>query len=527
MQFMRHSILVLAALAALAPSKQTAQTLSAHPQSSRCFLFRGKPTVLITAAEHYGAVMNREFDYVPYLDVLARNHLNLSRIFCFYRELEGSIPPLGYANTLAPRPGHEVLPWQRTGPGQAADGGLKFDLNKWNPEYFTRMTDFLRQAERRNIVVEVVLFCNPYNDRTWSWFPCHRGNNINQVGGGISDPKQFMEQHDPTIVDFQKSFVRKMVRELNAFDNIYFEICNETSTRVKPRDPAERQAAWHFALAEVVRQAEMELPKKHLVAVNAHQRILAYEENGKEYVETGDTAYFDHPLMDIINYHYISRKVPGRGAAVLDSGPVATGNIWAFLRARRDWKKPIVFDENYSGVIRGAPAIWDRNRMEAWETIISGGAGFDHLEWAFTPQDPTGSGKAPLPDGRRLDGARFRSQLRALVDLWNECGPDRMGPSYDLVASVPDNSAGFASSRNDGKMHVIYVGDTRAEKTGFGGPIRGAVSLRLPKGAYTLRVLHSGADKWTAVGSRRAGEAAMRIELPEFRQDYAMVLAAN
>ena len=34
--------------------------------------------------------------------------------------------------------------------------------------------------------------------------------------------------------------------------------------------------------------------------------------------------------------------------------------------------KPLVFDENYSGIIHGAPDEWDRNRMEAWETILSG-----------------------------------------------------------------------------------------------------------------------------------------------------------
>ncbi len=31
-------------------------------------LYKGKPIVLITATEHYGAVLNGQFDYVPYLD---------------------------------------------------------------------------------------------------------------------------------------------------------------------------------------------------------------------------------------------------------------------------------------------------------------------------------------------------------------------------------------------------------------------------------------------------------------------------
>src|SRR5262245_38924298 len=113
-------------------------TFRKHPTNPRCFVYKGKPIVLVTATEHYGAVLNSQFDYIPYLDELSRNALNLSRTFTFYRELEDSIPPLGYTNTLAPRPGKEMMPWKRIGPGKANDGGLKFDLNQWDPAYFTR-----------------------------------------------------------------------------------------------------------------------------------------------------------------------------------------------------------------------------------------------------------------------------------------------------------------------------------------------------------------------------------------------------
>ena len=41
-----------------------------HPDNPHYFLWRGKPTVLITSGEHYGAVMNLDFDYVRYLDEL-------------------------------------------------------------------------------------------------------------------------------------------------------------------------------------------------------------------------------------------------------------------------------------------------------------------------------------------------------------------------------------------------------------------------------------------------------------------------
>src|SRR6266571_2028030 len=55
--------------------------LSLHPDNPHYFLFRGKPTVLITSGEHYGAVLNLDFDYIKYLETLGRDGLNLTRTF--------------------------------------------------------------------------------------------------------------------------------------------------------------------------------------------------------------------------------------------------------------------------------------------------------------------------------------------------------------------------------------------------------------------------------------------------------------
>jgi hypothetical protein len=102
--------------------------------------------VLITSGEHYGAVLNRDFDYVRYLDTLRADRLNLTRTFSgSYREVGGNF---GIAsNTLAPAPGKFLAPWAQQ------DG--KFDLTKWDDAYFKRLKDFVAQAARRGIVVEL------------------------------------------------------------------------------------------------------------------------------------------------------------------------------------------------------------------------------------------------------------------------------------------------------------------------------------------------------------------------------------
>jgi len=42
--------------------------LALHPDNPHCFLFRGKPAILVGSGEHYGAVLNLDFDYIRYLD---------------------------------------------------------------------------------------------------------------------------------------------------------------------------------------------------------------------------------------------------------------------------------------------------------------------------------------------------------------------------------------------------------------------------------------------------------------------------
>src|SRR5438552_360460 len=104
--------------------------LALHPANPHYFLFRGKPTVLVTSGEHYGAVLNRDFDYVKYLDELKFHGLNLTRTFTgVYAEDSKSFGIV--RNTLAPTDGKLICPWPRSSSPGYAGGGSKFDLAKW------------------------------------------------------------------------------------------------------------------------------------------------------------------------------------------------------------------------------------------------------------------------------------------------------------------------------------------------------------------------------------------------------------
>src|SRR3954466_8071077 len=87
--------------------------LQLHPENPHYFLWRGKPTVLITSGEHYGALLNLDFDYRKYLDTLAADGMMLTRVFSgAYVEPEGAFNIA--RNTLAPLPGRFISPWARS-----------------------------------------------------------------------------------------------------------------------------------------------------------------------------------------------------------------------------------------------------------------------------------------------------------------------------------------------------------------------------------------------------------------------------
>src|SRR5579884_632477 len=122
--------------------------LALHPDNPHYFLFRGKPAVLVTSGEHYGAVLNRDFDYVPYLDELHARGFNLTRTFSgVYREVPGSFGITD--NTLGPPGDRWLCPWARGDEPGAGDGGHKFDLKRWDGAYFDRLKDFVAQAGKR------------------------------------------------------------------------------------------------------------------------------------------------------------------------------------------------------------------------------------------------------------------------------------------------------------------------------------------------------------------------------------------
>jgi len=502
------------------------QTFSVHPLNPRCFQYRGKPFKILTSGEHYGAVINADLDYDVYLHEMQRTGQNMARVFTFYREKPSSIPGPGNMNTLAPTPPASVMPWERVhGHGSATDGLDRFDLERWNYDYFDRLADYVSRCADRGVVCEIVLFCNPYRPELYDLFPCNQLNNVNGVGTHIDQPCEFMSLKDATIVAFQERFIRQMAKMLNASDNVYYEICNEPTPLDEVSEAREEAiVAWQAHLARVLREAEEHLPKRHLIAVNAQLMVKVRDSADGVTVRHEDEVYFENPDIDIINYHYISAKSARQGFRFvkLPSDQAQAGLIWHFMRRRDHVEKPIVFDETFSGIARGHPERYGINRAEAWEMMLSGGAGYDNLDWSFTPADASGCGREPLEDGRRLDGRCLRDWLGVLRALLGGYDLAALTPALELLPErLP--GYGYAASTDGSGRYILYLVDGRLYRSE--ACLREPLStvLNLPAGTYAAQTFDPRSGVRRELPRVRSTGSA-RLDIPAFTEDIAVTL---
>jgi hypothetical protein len=453
------------------------EPLSVHPENPHYFLSRGKPTIIITSGEHYGAVLNLDFDYKKYLATLARDGLNNTRTFTgSYVEPQGAFNIA--RNTLAPAPGRFIAPWARSSTPGYPNGGNKFDLNQWDEKYFARLKDFMTEADKHGVIVEMNLFCPFYEETQWKLSPQNAANNINNVGNVARTNVYTLDKHGG-LLPFHDAMVKKIVTELNQFDNLYYEICNEAYFGGVTLD-------WQHHIAQTIVDAEKSLPKKHLVSRNVA--------NGSAKIDQ------THPAVSFYNFHY---------AAPPDAVPLNYGlNV------------PI--GDNETG-FRGTNDL--PYRVEAWAFILAGGALYNNLDYSFVAghEDGTFVYPASQPGG---GNPQFRKQLKTLRDFIHSFDFIAMKPEKELIRSgLPDTARAYALAKA-GEAYALYLApklkDKNPSPSDFPEDRIYRLRLTLPKGEYTVQWLDPVSARKHPESAIVVHEAVPEITSPPHREDIAL-----
>jgi hypothetical protein len=448
-----------------------ATPIAVHPVNPHYFIWRGQPTILITSAEHYGAVLNADFDYRRYLDTLAADGMNYTRVFSgAYVEPSGAFNIA--RNTLAPAAGRYLAPWPRSAEPGYPNGGNKFDLSRWDPAYFDRLKAFVRYAADRNIVVEISLFCPMYEELQWSLSPMNAANNINGIGA-VARTGVYTLDGDRRLLDVQVALTRKLITELNDFDNVFFEICNEPYF-------GGVTMAWQHHIADTIVETERGLPATHLIAQNIANKSARITN--------------PHPAVSIFNFHYAT--------------PPATVGLNAAIGK--------IIGDDETGFRGTSDSLY---RSEAWEFILAGGGLYNNLDYSFAVgyEDGTFEYPSKQPGG----GSRqLRRQLRVLREFINGFDFVRMSPSPAIVKDgVPANGAVQALAL---PAEAIAVYMRRPLKDGnAGSPASSSLQIDLPAGTWQAEWVDTMSGSLARSQSVDGG-GVRALEVPPYDVDIAL-----
>jgi hypothetical protein len=459
----------------LALTGGTAEPIKLHPDNPRYFLYQSKPTILITSGEHYGAVLNLDFDYIPYLNELQARGFNQTRTFGgSYREIPGSFGIQD--NTLAPLPNKFICPWARSDTPGYFDAGNKFDLAKWDDAYFKRLKDFLAQAAQRGIVVELSLFCPNYDEKLWQANPMNAKNNINNVGNCPLKEPYTLKHEDLTKV--QDAMVRKIVSELKDCDNLYYEIANEPYFGGITLE-------WQAHIAATIVDAEKDFPAKHLIAQNIANKTAKVKD--------------PNAAVSIFNFHYAKP-------------PVAVATNW-------ELNKVIGFDET------GFRGSTDKPyRTEAWDFILAGGAEYSNLDYSYSAKAPNGTGVVKAPGG---GGPAFRAQLKILKDFIYGFDFVKMAPDQTVVKTgLPANTT-FRALAQPGKAYAVFFLTGGGDLKTAPAPEPMNLTLTLAQGDYTVEWINTqtGALELTEQLKHPGGSAVLTS--PQYSEEMALKIVAK
>lgn len=192
-------------------------------ENSWYWQYKGKPILLLGASGDDNLFQWPEEMLIPHLDSMKKVGANYVR------------------NTMSDRKdkGFELYPFKQLENGN-------YDLNLWNDEYWKRFETFLKETEKRDIIVQIEVWDRfDYSTKFWLSNPYKPSNNINYPAdesglnaeypdhaGTNKQPFFFTtpkQRNNQLLLQFQKRFVEKLLSYSLHYNHVLYCMDNETS----------------------------------------------------------------------------------------------------------------------------------------------------------------------------------------------------------------------------------------------------------------------------------------------------------
>ena len=374
-------------------------------------------------------------------------------------------------NTMSDRvdKGFEVYPFAKS-----ADG--KYDLSRWNDEYWRRFESLLRLSRERDIIVQIEVWDRfDYSRDHWPPHPYNPKNNVNYSSEESGLAAEYPDhpgrnkqpffytvpslQNNETVLRFQTAQVDKLLSYALEYPNVLYCIDNETSG----------EEAWATYWAEHIRKRA----EKAGVPVCITQMWDDWDVKGGRHLRT-----FDHPeRYDFVD---ISQNNHNKGQQHWD-------NLMSVRERLADRPRPINHVKIY-GADGGRHGGGDRDAVEKlWRNLIGGAA----------------SARFHRPDSGLGLNETAQKHIRAFRELESTCDLFRCEPDAGnrFLSDCDPNEAYLACE--PGERYVLYFPD--------GGEV--SLALNASDGRFRVRWLQVESGEWTE-GADASGGGRVSLRSP-------------
>ena len=257
------------------PLKNKSDRITVYNKNPYYWQYKGKPVMLL-GGSWQDNLFNHPVGLSKHLDLLlevggnyVRNtmsHRNKGNVFAYARELDG-----------------------------------RFNLDRFNDEYWTRFENFLELCYKRDIIVQIEIWdpWDYYEDHQsfggWSHHPFNPANNISYTAeeSCLPDKIEYAPHYEPTehlffrtvpslnhnlpVLKYQQAFIDKLLSITLRYPNILYCINNESGERI------EWSNYWANYLHEAAKKAGViiyvtEMRRNYEVQAADHRQVYDYPE---------------------------------------------------------------------------------------------------------------------------------------------------------------------------------------------------------------------------------------------------------
>jgi hypothetical protein len=305
----------------------------------------------------------------------------------------------------------------------------KYDLNKWNDEYWQRFEFFLNETAKRDIIVQIEVWDRfDYTRGNWPPHPYNPQNNINYTAGesgldleypdhpGQNKQPFFFttpgQRNNEVLLKYQVQFVEKMLSYSLDYDHVLYCMDNETSG----------EAEWGAYWARFIRQKAEEAGRK----VYLTEMWDAWNLKSDEHKRT-----FDHP--ELYDFCDISQNNHQRDQAHWDNFQWVKDYISANPR-------PVNTVKTYGA--DGGTHGNTNNGIDGWWRHVTGGTASARFH-----RPPSGLGLSELS----LASVRAAREIEKICPFWE------LTPANDILSDREDNEAYL--TMKPGEVYVVFFPD--------------------------------------------------------------------